>query len=93
MSKISPGQKYKILCEKLLKLKRGGDVAQVVEHFPTKNEALNSNHCTTKRKKEDYWSPIVLSMNPKNTTNNNHLKTLSYRFWKVQYKLLASIIP
>jgi hypothetical protein len=37
---------------KIARVKRTGRVAQVVEHLPSKCEALNSNPSTAKRKKE-----------------------------------------
>jgi hypothetical protein len=38
--KASPGQKRKALSEKYLKAKKGWGMAQMVEHLPSKHEAL-----------------------------------------------------
>jgi hypothetical protein len=46
---IVQGKTDKILSEKELKLKRAGVVAQVVEHLPSKCEALSSNSSTAQK--------------------------------------------
>jgi hypothetical protein len=52
-----PGQ---IVCKTLFVYqtqKRAGEVAQVVEHLPSKSEALGSNSSTTKKKKKSLLCP------------------------------------
>jgi hypothetical protein len=47
-SEISPSQKNKTLTENNLRQKEAGGTAQVVEHLPSKCNALNSNSRTNK---------------------------------------------
>jgi hypothetical protein len=42
--------------EKNLSQKRTGKVAEVIEHLPSKHEALSSNSSTTKKKKKSHRS-------------------------------------
>jgi hypothetical protein len=49
--RLALGKKHEIVPEKYLKQKRTGCVAQMVEHLPTKLEALSSN--TNKKKEEE----------------------------------------
>jgi hypothetical protein len=57
-SKVSPRQKHETLSETITKVKSAGVVAEVLEHLPSKHEALSSNASTAK--KENYTEILLL---------------------------------
>jgi hypothetical protein len=57
---ISPGKNCKTLSEKQTKRKRTKGMAQVVECLPSKCETLKSPVLQKKKKKEKFWTGVMV---------------------------------